>query len=129
MRRSVVVAALASVTLCSGSAVAQEGTTFAEVSKGRSCKAMDFDPKQVNCRFVVRDLAFEIAGIGAPDAVVYVETANSKGNYSIRMPLAFAPCIVVTPGDATPERFLDRAVVSPITGKVYATLEACKAAR
>jgi hypothetical protein len=105
-----------------------EPSTFDVVQAGKTCHVQKTGGA-VECTYKVgRDLVVTIAGVGETDASITFPRSNSAGDYYATFGLAHG-CIIVKPGDHSPNKFPDFAFISPRNGKVYGSWEGCRAGR
>ncbi|HEX2779207.1 MAG TPA: hypothetical protein VHM30_06900 [Gemmatimonadaceae bacterium] len=125
---------LVSLILSATPAAAQLQPTYDAVVRGTSCKQSMPAPgkSQRDCEYQVGDgLAFVIAGVGRADAAITVTKASGYDtDYYVTFGMRHG-CVVVNPGTKATRAALrsgvrpDIAFVSPKTGKVYTTSQAC----
>lgn len=112
--------------LLSGAEVPQG--IFEELASARDCQPASHDSRQLNCRFRLKDLDFEIAGVGAPDAGILVYRSDFDGYYYAAFGRAHT-CVVVKPGAKNPNGLFTIAFVSYLDGKAYKSIEDCRGVR
>ena len=94
--------------------------------KGTSCQNRDVGG--VDCTYRIgKDLEFEIAGIGDPDAGIAFTRSNMSGDFYAKFGLQHG-CVIVVRGFAgSAPHPIDFAFVSPRNGRVYRTWQECGA--
>ena len=128
---------LAAAILCVISSPTLSGgkSSYDLVLAGKRCQTGTWD-QTLSCEYVVgTGLAFAIAGIGQPDAVVTFMKSSFDGDFYATFGLLHG-CVIVKCGAAgvnsehafQPGGLADYAFVSPRNGKVYKRWDECKAA-
>lgn len=101
---------------------------FDEVTQARECAPSSADVRQVNCRFKVRDLDFEIAGVGAADAGVVFYKSDYDGDFYAGVGRAH-DCVLVKPGAKNKSPIFEMVFVSVVDGRVYRSIHECRSAK
>jgi hypothetical protein len=122
--------------LCAGLALAAASTAWAieppyeATTRGALCKSTPQGPRE--CSYSVgRDLAFSIAPIGEPDALISFIRSDDGGDYYASFGV-LAGCVVVKHGKRGMREADSRyayAFVSPRNGRVYRDWHDCRKAK
>jgi hypothetical protein len=128
-RRTAVLASAALAVVAHGQTVraadAQQLQLLNRVLAGMKCEETTNNGRI--CDYSVGKLVFSIKDIGGADTVIGFRHSDIEDELYAVMYLG---CVAVVPGKAHPRNYdLDFGVhISPVTGDVYATSEACRAA-
>lgn len=119
---------LATVLLVAQSAGAQSTAELLRKTSRCTERGTTAQPQR-DCTFAIgKSLRFEIAGVGQTDAAITIFKADFDGDYYISVGVLHG-CAIIKPGKRdNVEAALDYAFVSPATGLVYKTWQACGAA-
>ena len=103
-----------------------DNTAYEDTLSGKQCKESE-NFQQISCNYKIgKDLEFSIDGIGMLDTGITFAHSNFNGDYYATFGIRHG-CIIVKHGAQSRSMLTDFAFVSPKTGKVYQTWEACKA--
>jgi hypothetical protein len=102
-------------------------STVEAVTRGMTCTQNPVGSMECEYR-VGRSLHFAVVGVGDSDGAITFYSVSMAGDYYASVTVVH-PCVIVKPGEANKAPLLDLAFVSPRTGKVYTTWQACEGAR
>lgn len=128
-RRATVIASATLVAVAHGlwarAADAQQLLLLNRVLAGMKCEETLNNGRI--CDYIVGKLVFSIKDVGGTDTVIGFRHSDIEDELYAVM---YFGCVAVVPGKAHPRNYgLDFGVhVSPVTGNVYATSDACRAA-